>query len=375
MLRMSQIAEELLPGHPVGALTGPNLAKEIMDGQAAASVIGMEDLVVAEALQPVFASGLFRVYTNHDPIGCELGGALKNVIAIATGMAESLSVGDNTRSMVVTRGLAEITRLGVAMGGESATFAGLAGLGDSAGDVHEPAEPQPTRRRATRSRPIDRRDHRRDEHGRRGRQHDGCRAPTGRAVRRRDADRRRNLRRALRRAQLCQRVSRLDPEQGRPRTRQRLKIRTLGRERPMTNPQALYERLTASGSGSPFEMATRRRPRSQPMDVLANRPRSLPELLEGSLQHADRDFIVCGDRRTDLPRSLRRRGERRALARSEVWRWARETASPSSRQTRPSGSSRSGRRRASAPIVSGAQRLVGCWRGRVRALRFGTDAA
>lgn len=130
MLRMSQVAEQVMPGHPVGVLTGPNLAKEIMDGQAAASVIGMNDLVLAEALQPVFATGLFRVYTNHDVIGCEIGGALKNVTAIATGMAEALTVGDNTRSMVITRGLAEITRLGVAMGGEPATFAGLAGLGD-----------------------------------------------------------------------------------------------------------------------------------------------------------------------------------------------------------------------------------------------------
>ncbi len=130
LLRMSEVIEQVLPGHPVGVLTGPNLAKEIMEGQAAASVIGMTDRVVAEALQPVFASGLFRVYRNHDVIGCEIGGALKNVVAIATGMAEALTVGDNTRSMVITRGLAEITRLGVAMGGEPATFAGLAGLGD-----------------------------------------------------------------------------------------------------------------------------------------------------------------------------------------------------------------------------------------------------
>jgi len=130
MLRMTEVAEEILPGHPVGVLTGPNLAREIMDGQAAASVIGMSDLVVAEALQPVFAGGLFRVYINHDVIGCEMGGALKNVVAIATGMAQALTVGDNTRAMVITRGLAEITRLGVCLGGEPATFAGLAGLGD-----------------------------------------------------------------------------------------------------------------------------------------------------------------------------------------------------------------------------------------------------
>lgn len=130
MLRMTEVIEEVLPGHPAGVLTGPNLATEIIQGQAAASVIGMQDLVVAEALQGVFAGGLFRVYTNHDVIGCELAGALKNIVAIAAGMAEALSVGDNTRAMVVTRGLAELTRLGMAMGGEAATFAGLAGIGD-----------------------------------------------------------------------------------------------------------------------------------------------------------------------------------------------------------------------------------------------------
>jgi glycerol-3-phosphate dehydrogenase (NAD(P)+) len=130
LLRMTEIIDELLPGHPAGVLTGPNLAKEIMAGQAAASVIGMQDLVVAEALQGVFAGGLYRVYTNHDVIGCEVGGALKNVIAIAAGIAEAISVGDNTRAMVITRGLAELTHLGVALGGEPATLAGLAGMGD-----------------------------------------------------------------------------------------------------------------------------------------------------------------------------------------------------------------------------------------------------
>jgi glycerol-3-phosphate dehydrogenase (NAD(P)+) len=130
LLRMTEIVDEVLPGHPAGVLTGPNLAKEIMAGQAAASVIGMEDLVVAEALQGVFAGGLYRVYTNHDVIGCEVGGALKNVIAIAAGIAEAISVGDNTRAMVITRGLAELTHLGVALGGEPATLAGLAGMGD-----------------------------------------------------------------------------------------------------------------------------------------------------------------------------------------------------------------------------------------------------
>jgi glycerol-3-phosphate dehydrogenase (NAD(P)+) len=129
-LRMTEVIQEVLPEHRAGALSGPNLAKEIMAGYAAASVIAFEDADVARQLQDVFNNGVFRVYTNHDVIGCELGGALKNVIAIATGMGDGLGVGDNTRSAVITRGLAELTRLGVAMGGEPATFAGLAGIGD-----------------------------------------------------------------------------------------------------------------------------------------------------------------------------------------------------------------------------------------------------
>lgn len=129
-LRMSEVINEVLPDHRAGVLTGPNLAKEIMAGFAAASVIAFEDVDVARQLQGVFNSGLLRVYTNHDVVGCELGGALKNVIAIAVGMGDGLGVGDNTRAVVMTRGLAELSRLGVAMGGEPATFAGLAGIGD-----------------------------------------------------------------------------------------------------------------------------------------------------------------------------------------------------------------------------------------------------
>ncbi|WP_282946778.1 MULTISPECIES: NAD(P)H-dependent glycerol-3-phosphate dehydrogenase [unclassified Sphingopyxis] len=128
--RMTELIEEILPGHPVGVLTGPNLAREIMTGQAAASVLSMEDEIVVRALQPVFHSGLFRVYTNTDLLGCELGGVLKNIIAIAVGMGDGLGAGDNTRAGLMTRGLAEITRLGVAMGGRPETFAGLTGMGD-----------------------------------------------------------------------------------------------------------------------------------------------------------------------------------------------------------------------------------------------------
>lgn len=128
--RMTEIVNEVLPGHPVGVLTGPNLAREIMAGQAAAGVMAMEDEIIVLELQSLFASGLFRVYTNTDVIGCELGGVLKNIIAIAVGMGDGQGAGDNTRAALITRGLAEMTRLGVAMGGRPETFSGLAGMGD-----------------------------------------------------------------------------------------------------------------------------------------------------------------------------------------------------------------------------------------------------
>src|SRR3954471_4709274 len=129
-LRMSQVVHEVLPGHPVAVLTGPNLAKEILAGQAAAAVVAMADDFISAELQNIFSSNLFRVYINRDVIGSEMGGVLKNVIAIASGMADGVGAGDNTRAAVMTRGLAEITRLGVAMGGDPMTFSGLAGMGD-----------------------------------------------------------------------------------------------------------------------------------------------------------------------------------------------------------------------------------------------------
>jgi glycerol-3-phosphate dehydrogenase (NAD(P)+) len=129
-LRMTQVITEELPGHPVGALTGPNLAQEILSGHAAATVVAFSDDHIATELQRIFASDVFRVYTNPDVVGCEVGGALKNVIAIASGMADGLGTGDNTRATVITRGLAELSRLGLAMGGQLLTFAGLAGMGD-----------------------------------------------------------------------------------------------------------------------------------------------------------------------------------------------------------------------------------------------------
>jgi glycerol-3-phosphate dehydrogenase (NAD(P)+) len=124
------VVQELLPGHPYGVLTGPNLAKEILVGDAAASVVAMSDATVAQQLQGVFANRLFRVYRNDDVVGCEVAGALKNVMAIAAGMAVGLGTGDNTRATVITRGLAELARLGVALGGQAITFSGLAGMGD-----------------------------------------------------------------------------------------------------------------------------------------------------------------------------------------------------------------------------------------------------
>jgi len=128
--RMTQVIHEELPGHPAGLLAGPNIAREVLQGMAAATVIAMADEQVARSLQPLFSTSVFRVYTNTDVIGCELGGPLKNVIAISAGMADGLGVGENTRALVITRGLAEIARLGVALGGRPETFAGLTGLGD-----------------------------------------------------------------------------------------------------------------------------------------------------------------------------------------------------------------------------------------------------
>src|SRR5207302_2368073 len=128
--RMTEVISEVLPGHPAGVLAGPNLAREILDGYAAAALVAMPDLHVAAALQEIFRTRLFRVYTGTDVCGAEIAGALKNVFAIAAGMASGLGTGDNTLALVISRCLAELTRLGMAMGGERHTFAGLAGMGD-----------------------------------------------------------------------------------------------------------------------------------------------------------------------------------------------------------------------------------------------------
>lgn len=133
LMRMTEVTADVLPGHRrdrIGVLTGPNLAREIVAGQPAATVIAMEDEDASRALQEIFINPTFRVYTNTDVVGSESAGALKNVMAIAAGMAHGLGFGDNTMATLITRALAELTRLGIAMGGRPLTFAGLAGMGD-----------------------------------------------------------------------------------------------------------------------------------------------------------------------------------------------------------------------------------------------------
>ncbi len=129
-LRMTEVIAEVAPGHLAGVLTGPNLAREIAAGQPAATVVAMRDEEMARAVQEVLRTQTFRVYTNPDVVGCEMAGATKNVLAIAAGILQGLGLGDSSLAALVTRGLAELGRLGVAMGGERITIAGLAGVGD-----------------------------------------------------------------------------------------------------------------------------------------------------------------------------------------------------------------------------------------------------
>ncbi len=132
LYRMSQVLQEVsgLSADHIVVLSGPNLAKEIAASQPAATVIAGSDPERLKAVQTAIGAPYFRPYTNTDVIGVELGGACKNVIALACGIASGIGLGENTAATLITRGLAEITRLGVAMGADSRTFAGLAGLGD-----------------------------------------------------------------------------------------------------------------------------------------------------------------------------------------------------------------------------------------------------
>ncbi|HPX36512.1 MAG TPA: NAD(P)H-dependent glycerol-3-phosphate dehydrogenase [Mycobacterium sp.] len=129
-MRMSQIVEEVLPGHPAGILAGPNIAKEVAEGYAAAAVLAMPDRNLAANLAGMFRTKRFRTYTTDDVAGVEIAGALKNVYAIATGMGYAMGIGENTRAMVMTRAVREMSKLGEAIGGQRDTFAGLAGMGD-----------------------------------------------------------------------------------------------------------------------------------------------------------------------------------------------------------------------------------------------------
>jgi glycerol-3-phosphate dehydrogenase (NAD(P)+) len=130
--RMSEVIAEVTGAGPerIAVVSGPNLAKEIALRQPAASVVACADEGVAEKLQQVCLTTYFRPYTNTDVLGVEVGGAVKNVIALAVGMAKGMGMGDNSQASIITRGLAEITRLGLAQGADAATFAGLAGVGD-----------------------------------------------------------------------------------------------------------------------------------------------------------------------------------------------------------------------------------------------------
>ncbi|AIA06141.1 NAD(P)H-dependent glycerol-3-phosphate dehydrogenase [Streptomyces noursei] len=130
--RMSEVIEEVakVPAERVAVLTGPNLAKEVAARQPAAAVVACVDEDVARRLQAACHTPYFRPYTNTDVVGCELGGAVKNVIALAVGIATGMGLGDNAKASLITRGLAETTRLGLAMGADAHTFAGLAGMGD-----------------------------------------------------------------------------------------------------------------------------------------------------------------------------------------------------------------------------------------------------
>jgi glycerol-3-phosphate dehydrogenase (NAD(P)+) len=126
----SQIWQAAFPNYPIVVLSGPNLSAEIQQGLPAATVAASRDIQAAQMVQTVFSSDRFRVYTNTDPIGTELGGTLKNVIAIAAGVCDGLKLGTNARSGLITRALPEIMRIGTQLGGQKETFFGLSGLGD-----------------------------------------------------------------------------------------------------------------------------------------------------------------------------------------------------------------------------------------------------
>jgi glycerol-3-phosphate dehydrogenase (NAD(P)+) len=128
--RLSQVVDAILPAHPAGIPAGPHIAREVADGYAAAAVLAMPAQHLAANPADLFRTKRFRTYTTDDVVGVEMAGALKNVYAIAVGMGFALGIGENTRAMVMARAVNEMSKLGVAMGGNRDTFAGLAGMGD-----------------------------------------------------------------------------------------------------------------------------------------------------------------------------------------------------------------------------------------------------
>lgn len=138
MLTPAQIWQAAFPQHPVVVLCGPNLSKEIQQNLPAATVVASTDAVAAETVQAAFSSQRFRVYTNSDPLGVELGGTIKNVIAIASGACDGLQLGTNAKAALVTRGLTEIIRIGNSWGAKTETFYGLSGLGDLLATCNSP---------------------------------------------------------------------------------------------------------------------------------------------------------------------------------------------------------------------------------------------
>ena len=130
LLTMSQMIEQVIPQANVAVLSGPSHAEEVGKGLPTTCVIGAKEKQTAEYLQEIFMSSVFRVYTSPDILGIELGAALKNVIALAAGVADGMGYGDNTKAALITRGIAEISRLGIAMGARAETFFGLSGIGD-----------------------------------------------------------------------------------------------------------------------------------------------------------------------------------------------------------------------------------------------------
>ena len=197
---MTEVVAEVLAGPRPDAhrrAHRPEPRAEVAAGQPTASVVAVPDAAVAEELQQLFFAPTFRVYTNPDVVGCEIAGALKNVLAIGAGIADGLGYGDNTKAALITRGLAELARLGVALGGEPLTFAGLAGMGDL---IATCSSPQSRNRHVgveLGRGPRARRHRQRDEHGRRRREDDRRGARARAAPRGRDAARRRSSARVL----------------------------------------------------------------------------------------------------------------------------------------------------------------------------------